>query len=274
MTDIDTLASLLAETGMEEDVSDIDAVQAYRTALRSTYVSRDGDECGRTYNLVDEAAADAAIEALQERCEYIAADFDRMQAECKREKKRAEKVEDDLRWRTEQRDDLLNRLEKAEAALAGFLGPTGESPTEAKLRQAEAALAKCERQKHGLAAVAKKGMVAANRVIELEAEVEKLRNLLGYADTGGWFYSYDEERAKRIELESEVKRLKEQLDKPDEAYGEMLSGNGVLKDKLAEAEYAAKENRAAMDNAIKAWREAEAQLDRIDPSRLVDRGEV
>jgi hypothetical protein len=64
MTDIDTLASLLAETGMEEDVSDIDAVRAYRTALRSTYVSRDGDECGRTYNLVDEDAADALIAAL------------------------------------------------------------------------------------------------------------------------------------------------------------------------------------------------------------------
>lgn len=43
---------------------DIDAVRAYRTALRSTYVSRDGDECGRTYNLVDEDAADALIAAL------------------------------------------------------------------------------------------------------------------------------------------------------------------------------------------------------------------
>lgn len=79
---------------------------------------------------------------------------------------------------------------------------------------------------------------------------------------------------KLTKAEAEVERLKEQLDKLDEAYGEMLSGNGVLKDKLAEAEYAAKENRAAMDNAIKAWREAEAQLDRIDPSRLVDRGEA
>lgn len=44
---------------------DIDAVRAYRTALRSTYVSRDGDECGRTYNLVDEDAADALIAELE-----------------------------------------------------------------------------------------------------------------------------------------------------------------------------------------------------------------
>jgi hypothetical protein len=42
-----------------------DAVRQYRTALRSTYVSRDGDECGRTYNLVDEDAADAAIAELK-----------------------------------------------------------------------------------------------------------------------------------------------------------------------------------------------------------------
>ena len=37
----------------------------YQHALRSTYVSRDADECGRTYDLVDEAAADALITALE-----------------------------------------------------------------------------------------------------------------------------------------------------------------------------------------------------------------
>ena len=50
----------------------MNAIEAYRHALRSTYVSRDADECGRTYGLVDEDAADAAITELEaERDEAI-----------------------------------------------------------------------------------------------------------------------------------------------------------------------------------------------------------
>ena len=49
-----------------DDVSDLDRLrEEYQHALRSTYVSRDADECGRTYDLVDEAAADALIAALE-----------------------------------------------------------------------------------------------------------------------------------------------------------------------------------------------------------------
>lgn len=67
-------------------MSDIDAVQAYRTALRSTYVSRDGDECGRTYNLVDEDAADAAIAALE-------AERDAARSAQKKAQRRADQIE-------------------------------------------------------------------------------------------------------------------------------------------------------------------------------------
>ena len=48
-------------------MTDLDkAREEYKHALRSTYVSRDADECGRTYGLVDEDKADALIAALQE----------------------------------------------------------------------------------------------------------------------------------------------------------------------------------------------------------------
>ena len=40
------------------------AREEYKHALRSTYVSRDADERGRTYGLVDEDKADALIAAL------------------------------------------------------------------------------------------------------------------------------------------------------------------------------------------------------------------
>ena len=45
--------------------------EEYQHALRSTYVSRDVDECGRTYDLVDEAAADALIAALEAELERL-----------------------------------------------------------------------------------------------------------------------------------------------------------------------------------------------------------
>ena len=48
-------------------MTDLDkAREEYKHALRSTYVSRDADECGRTYGLVDEDKADVLIAALQE----------------------------------------------------------------------------------------------------------------------------------------------------------------------------------------------------------------
>lgn len=49
-----------------DDVSNLDRLrEEYEHALRSTYVSRDANECGRTYDLVDEAAADALLTQMQ-----------------------------------------------------------------------------------------------------------------------------------------------------------------------------------------------------------------
>lgn len=85
---------------------DIDAVRAYRTALRSTYVSRDGDECGRTYNLVDEDAADALIAELE-------AEVERANELCIRDlehtEKRAEQAEAEVELRDRMLRDIIER---------------------------------------------------------------------------------------------------------------------------------------------------------------------
>lgn len=58
MTDPHTI---LTQAGIE-----CPEVEAYRSALRSTYVDRCEPDVGRTYDLVDEDAADAALAALAE----------------------------------------------------------------------------------------------------------------------------------------------------------------------------------------------------------------
>lgn len=60
-------------------MSDIDkAREEYKHALRSTYVSRDADECGRTYGLVDEDKADVLIAALEAENEALKAENERI----------------------------------------------------------------------------------------------------------------------------------------------------------------------------------------------------
>lgn len=51
-----------------------------------------------------------------------------------------------------------------------------------RAKQAELALAKCERQKRGLASAADKGVQAAMRVLALDAEVERLKTDLRQAE--------------------------------------------------------------------------------------------
>ena len=86
-------------------MTDLDRLRKeYQHALRSTYVSRDVDECGRTYDLVDEAAADALIAALEAEVKRL--DDKLMEAEGAHENAR--------RWFEEQKKQFA-RAEKAEA---------------------------------------------------------------------------------------------------------------------------------------------------------------
>jgi hypothetical protein len=91
MTDIDTLASLLAETGMEEDVSDIDAVREYREAKLDPELDA-GDIMGY---------ADAAIAELQDKLDR-AQEYARIEV-----KRKGEAVERECA--------AIERAEKAEA---------------------------------------------------------------------------------------------------------------------------------------------------------------
>lgn len=65
-------------------MTDLDkAREEYKHALRSTYVSRDADECGRTYGLVDEDKADALIAALEAKLAAAEAALSKCEALCK-----------------------------------------------------------------------------------------------------------------------------------------------------------------------------------------------
>lgn len=98
------------------------AVEGYKHALRSTYVSRDADECGKTYGLVDEDKADAAIAELE-------AERDEAMATMYHERGDKEQAEEDARgWaasfkQTEAALELVNRAFAAsEAELAKCRG--------------------------------------------------------------------------------------------------------------------------------------------------------
>jgi hypothetical protein len=167
---------------VESIVTDIDAVREYREAKLDPELDA-GDIMGY---------ADAAIAELQDKLdraqEYARIEVKRKNEAVERECaaiERAEKAEAEL-GELDSYNGHLKWMDKHYPLDVSYFAEGEDVGCQVmrmsrKVMASEAALAKCEQQKRGLASAAKTGMVAGNRVIELEAEAERLKRMLDHS---------------------------------------------------------------------------------------------